>query len=543
MVDEQSNRHLSKWNRAGRALCLVASFLFAIQLATEVTANNGTLELTAIDQATEQPTPARLELYRGESRLPGNRKTVSAGVGAVIPETLALTLPPGAYRFRLTRGPEYKSLTGNFTLERTSQDSRTIELPRMLDMLSEGWVSCDMAVPAAVTDLKVRMVAEDLHAAVPVKQLGAAQFPQLLAESIKQYQPLWIEGPAQASPSGDLLAYGTPTVTPESERAGDSAPASDPVWFGEASTIDSAHIAIANPFAWHVPLWLASESVDGLFVLGWWLREDRQVLRLPKGNRPLTDIAFKGPLGPGRYAESIYWQALEAGLKLVPLAGTGTISDQPSGATTGYNRVYSTSLIEEPILYEDEPAEEASSKISLPVDSQEMFANVWSGRVVVTNGPMLRPSLGGYHPGHTFTASAGEKLRLEMALKLTVRDEVDYLEVIQNGRVFYSARLEEYKEAGGHLPPLEFTDSGWALVRVVTRHADHFRFASSAPWYVEFDQQPRISRKAVGFFQQWLSDCEQELKQRPREQLTLFIPTVQKARTFWSDQLSQANAD
>ncbi len=60
---------------------------------------------------------------------------------------------------------------------------------------------------------------------------------------------------------------------------------------------------------------------------------------------------------------------------------------------------------------------------------------------VVTNGPLLRPSLGGFYPGYTFKGSAGEKLQLEMALKLTVRDEVDYLEVIQNGKVFYSARL------------------------------------------------------------------------------------------------------
>ncbi len=81
--------------------------------------------------------------------------------------------------------------------------------------------------------------------------------------------------------------------------------------------------------------------------MGPWLREDREVLKVPAGSRPLSDIAFKGPLGLGRYAESIYWNLLNAGFKLVPLAGTGPVSDQPSGATTGYNRIYSTSEIEE----------------------------------------------------------------------------------------------------------------------------------------------------------------------------------------------------
>ncbi len=64
-----------------------------------------------------------------------------------------------------------------------------------------------------------------------------------------------------------------------------------------------------------LPMWLASERIDGLFVMGPWLREDREVLKVTAGSRPLNDIAFKGPLGLGRYAESIYWNLLNAGFK------------------------------------------------------------------------------------------------------------------------------------------------------------------------------------------------------------------------------------
>jgi hypothetical protein len=168
---------------------------------------------------------------------------------------------------------------------------------------------------------------------------------------------------------------------------------------------------------------------------------------------------------------------------------------------------------------------------------------VWSGRSVVTNGPLLRPTLGGKAPGHRFEARGGERLEMSMELHLAVRDPVDYLEVIHNGEVFYSARLDEFAEAGGMIPELKIERSGWVLVRVVTLHEDHFRAAISAPWYIRFDDSPRISRRAVEFFADWLVDCETELKKLPPQRLAPHIEPVKMARAFWRNQLQIANAD
>ncbi len=65
----------------------------------------------------------------------------------------------------------------------------------------------------------------------------------------------------------------------------------------------------------------------------------------------------------------------------------------------------------------------------------------------------------------------------------------------------------------------------------MTRHPDHLRFATSAPWFVEFDDAPRISRAAVAYFQKWQSDCELELKKLPKDQLAEFVPAVQEHET------------
>jgi hypothetical protein len=60
-----------------------------------------------------------------------------------------------------------------------------------------------------------------------------------------------------------------------------------------------------------------------------------------------------------------------------------------------------------------------------------------------------------------------------------------------------SQRRDEFAEAGGMIPELKIEQSGWVLVRVVTLHEDHFRAAISAPWYIRFDDTPRISRRAA----------------------------------------------
>jgi len=165
----------------------------------------------------------------------------------------------------------------------------------------------------------------------------------------------------------------------------------------------------------------------------------------------------------------------------------------------------------------------------------------WRGQSVATNGPLLRPKLGGEIPGHVFEAQTGEVLELHPELMLTVRDPVEYLEVIHNGRVHYSARLDEYAKAGGVIPPLHIKESSWVTMRVVTLYEDHFRAAMSAPWYIDFDSKPRVTSEGVAFFQRWLADYEQRLKRLPPAELKRHVPFVRAARAFWAKQAAAAS--
>ena len=62
----------------------------------------------------------------------------------VFPGKITLNLPTGFYTFELERGPEYYNVTGNFTIERFADDSKEVELRRVVDMSDEGWWSGDL---------------------------------------------------------------------------------------------------------------------------------------------------------------------------------------------------------------------------------------------------------------------------------------------------------------------------------------------------------------------------------------------------------------
>jgi hypothetical protein len=172
-------------------------------------------------------------------------------------------------------------------------------------------------------------------------------------------------------------------------------------------------------------------------------------------------------------------------------------------------------------------------------------ATWWSGlrdgRVVITNGPLLRPFVNGKPPGHVFSANAGDTLELTVELKLGTQEKIRYLEIIQNGRAAHQVRLEDWAAGGGKLPSILFRESGWLLVRAVTVNAESYRMAASGPYYVEFDGQPRISKQAAEFFLDWLTERARQLHRSDPERWSRLLPTYRDARDLWQQRIERAN--
>lgn len=131
---------------------------------------------------------------------------------------------------------------------------------------------------------------------------------------------------------------------------------------------------------------------------------------------------------------------------------------------------------------------------------------------------------------------------IDVAMNLTTRDTISYVELVKDGHVVQSLRYEELAQTG-HFPRQQFDESGWFLVRAVADVEHTYRFASSAPWYVEIgDEPPRISKQSAKFFLDWSIERAARIQLADPNQRRQVLMFHEHAREFWQDRVSQANA-
>ncbi|WP_417749805.1 hypothetical protein [Rosistilla oblonga] len=499
----------------------VAVLLLCSGMPARHTHAAGVLKLQIMDRQTNEPVAARVVMIGPRGREVPVRRATAAGVGWAIDSQIDLEVPSGDFQFHLTRGPEYRIMTGNFQIDRTAEDTHTITLERFVDTQAEGWLCGDLFVDHKLRDLPLLMRAEDLDIIALATRSSdgkatAAEPPTDPIDCGSDTMQIATDNVIDRREGSGLLIIGG---NPEIDSVDADAPSS--LLFRAAMDDPDARFVVENPFAWDLPIWLASGRVAGFAVMGDFLQLDRSVSRVTNG-RPATEPEYDNPLGLGFWADDIYRHLLDAGFRIPPVAGSGS-GNRAVKNPLGYNRVY--------VHAGDQPTPAA------------FWEGLWQGKSVVTNGPLLRPRLALQYPGHVFTSYGDEPQVLQMDLQLGTRDPVDYLEVIYNGSVIYSARLEEFKDDKGIIPAFTFDRSGWVVARVVTGYEKHYRAAVSAPWYIEIPGKPRISRASVEFFIDWLQQREQMLRKKSPEYIRSVSPFVRAARQFWEERLAQATVD
>jgi hypothetical protein len=445
--------------------------------------SDGELTIEVVDSATGKPLAARMYLYTGRNagpaaaakrpiklNMPGSAEF---GGHFYIDGKATLPLRVGPYSFELEAGPEYLTQSGHFEIERHADDSKRIEMKSVTDLAKEGWYGGDLDVRRNKHDLPLILRAEALH------------FVPLSGTAVKD---------TKASKE----------VPPKLELNG--------------------HLVARTPYAWDLPVWLASGKLDAIELINHHALRNG-VVDNEKDGRPRDKAFFPGPRGNGRWSETVYYHVLNCGLHIPPAAGSGSgFNDNPVGT----NRVY--------VFCGNEFSEE------------RWWEGLKAGRVFVTNGPLLRPMVEGQPPGRVFKLAEGGSLTLEIGLDLATSVPVEYLQIIKNGTVEAEVRLAEFKNRKGRLPPIHFDDSGWFLVRAVTSNPKTLQFASSGPYYVEKADRPRVSRASVNFFIDWLdvtiSRLSSGIKPEPdTAENTALLAAHKSAQKFFVNLLSKANAD
>ena len=497
--------------------------LLSITTTPSAHAATGQLEIRAIDKDTGEPVAVRMHLRNAKGKAVKPPKLPFWHDHFVFDGKVVLDLPVGNYEFEMERGPEYRSQTGYFTIERNATDNKEVVMDRFIDMTKHGWWSGELHVHRPLADIELLMLADDLHVAPvitwwndrnPWSDKKPPAEPLVRFATNRYYHVLAGEDEREG---GALLYFGLPEPLP---LAGSSREYPSPVEFlKQAKAHEGVHVDIEKPFWWDVPIWVSTGLVDSIGLAHNHMHRGG-VLPNEAWGRPRDKARYPDPQGNGRWTTDIYYHLLNCGLRIPPSAGSASgVLPNP----VGYNRVYV--YCGEELTYE------------------KWFEGLRTGKVVVTNGPLIRPRVNGELPGYVFHAGKGEKVELSPALSLSTRDPIDYLEVVQDGKVVHEVRLDEYAQRKGTLPSVVFERSGWMLIRAVVTSDNTYRFASTGPYYVEIGNEPRISRASAQFFLDWVDERAQRVRLDDEDQRREVLSHHEAARKFWQDLVDGANAE
>jgi hypothetical protein len=474
----------------------------------------GVFEIEVVDSKTRQPLPCRMHLANSAGKPLKAPRVPFWHDHFTFDGKLSLKLPKGDYDFTIEHGLEYAPQTGRFTMDNLSKDKKTFELVRFADMSAEGWWSGELDVARPAIDLPLLMRAEDLHVATLLTWPGRDALlpdgydPARVLVAFDKNRFVHVGAGLDARSGGTLLLLNFASPL-------DLQSLSTQLETLEATKAKQAWADARNISDWDLPLWVASGKLDSVQLLSSDVRrsEGKNARRTKAAGKPRDEQEFEGPDGQLRWSEAIYYHLLNCGLQIPPSAGSGS---GEFGNPLGFNRMY------------------------VHVDGDLTYDRWWeglrAGRVVITNGPLLRPLVEGELPGFVFRAHAGQQVELETALNFASRDGVAAIEVIKNGELAHSIPTPQFIEAGGILPTVTFTESGWLLIRAAASGPNGQRLAMTAPYYVEIGGKPRISKKSAQFFLNWSKERAAAVKSPATdEQYT-------KAIAFWQDLVDRAEA-
>ena len=469
------------------------------------------VRITVLDQA-GQVMPARVHLQDSTGK-PQRHPTLPFWRDHfVCTGRVDIPLPEGNYTFQIERGPEFTAAGG--ALSASEPTNITVTLTRITDLVREGWWSGETHVHRPSEDIPLLMQAEDLHVAHvitwwnntnPWKDKSPPENPLTRFDSGRFFQVMAGE---DERGGGALLYLNLPKPLDITGSKREFPSASK--YLREARKLPGVHVDIEKPFWWDTPLWVSSGQVDTIGIAHNHMHRGG-VLDSEAWGRARNPSEHAGPQGNGRYTQNIYYHLLNCGLRVQPSAGSASgVLPNP----VGYNRVWVHC------------GEEFSW--------DKWHAGLRAGRTFVSNGPLLRCRANGQLPGHIFRTNT--PLQVQFDIKLDSRDKIAALELVRDGNI-------QPMEMGDRANTVTFQKSGWFLVRAIADPTNTFRFASTAPWYVEINSQPSTVRpESAQFFLDW---SRQRMRQLTSTNLTDLqreevLSPWKEAEQFWRKKLADA---
>lgn len=476
------------------------------------------LNLRVVESATTKPIPCRIHLLNaeGEAQEPGNLPFFRDHF--VCDGTVELDLTPGTYTYEIERGPEYERMKGDVTLTAGQPFTVETKLRRIANLPERGWYPGDLHVHRPVEDIELLMRTEDLYVAPVITWWNKKN--------------LWTERPLPTDRlvrfDGDRFYH---LMAGEDERNGGAflyfnrnepleISAAEKEWPSPLTFLESkgpgTWIDIEKPFWWDVPVALAHGFGDSIGLANNHMCRS-SMYESEAWGKPRDAERLPPPRGNGFWSQEIYYHILNCGFRLPPSAGSASgVLPNP----VGYNRVY----------------------VQVPGEFtyEKWWEGLRAGRSFVTNGPLLLVRANGELPGHVF--SSGDSIEIDLVAELTAQDAIHAFEIVKNGAVERTITMDEWRSTKG-LGSIRFDESGWFLVRTIADVPHTFRFASTAPFYVEIGDVPkRISKASAQFFLDWVNERTDTIQIEDPEQKAEVMKYHDNAATFWKSHVNEADA-
>lgn len=481
------------------------------------------LSIEVVDQVGGKPIPCRVHVKDAAGKAQRADKLPFWNDHFVCPGTVSLDLPAGKYTVEVERGPEFEAHSESVTLMASAEKKLSVVLKRLVDLPADGWWPGELHVHRPVADIELLMRAENLHVAPVITWWNNRNEwakrdlpiePLIKFDGNRFYHVMAGEDEREG---GALLYF---HLTRPLAISGASREFPPPLKFvDEARKQKGAWIDIEKPFWWDVPSWVASGQVDSIGLANNHMCRDRMYESEAWG-KPRIVERLPAPLGNGYWTQEIYYHLLNCGLRIPPSAGSASgVLPNP----VGYNRVY--------------------VHVGKELTWEKWWEGLRAGQSFVTNGPLLRVKADGELPGHVFKVPAGKELKIELKCEFLGRDKVGFLEVIRDGQVDRKVAVVDVNRTGS-LGELKLKESGWFLVRAIADNAKTFRFASTAPFYVEVgESKRRISKGSARFFLEWAKARAERMKVDDPEQRREVLKYHETARKYWQDVVDRANVD
>jgi Tol biopolymer transport system component len=188
---------------------------------------------------------------------------------------------------------------------------------------------------------------------------------------------------------------------------------------------------------------------------------------------------------------AVWYKLLNLGYKLPAGGGTDATANYaaPIRGQVGFDRVY------------------------VWVPSGPASRDVWrdelrQGRTFATNGPLIEFRLGGEMVGSELKFDAPQPA-VPFTAKMRSIVPVDHLEVVCNGKVAQTLRIEGTRESADLSGTIPLQESGWCVLRAWSEKAeypvmDNYAYATTSPVYITIGGKRAYSKEDADYFKAWI---------------------------------------